>query len=235
MPVNVNFIIAHTPAIVSSIAGISTDYQNPNLQASGTLIYAVNPEDGKTYVLLSKERIWEGPNSGKWKGFGGKKEPQESLIETALRETKEESRGLIEYSKNQIPFDQLIAVEHYHCKYLQFMLPVEYDPAINDRFQDSLFDNQYFMEKTEVRWIPLENLVATIREADVISKQNECTPFDVEASIHIDGEELYLGHDFTETMTILLRESPETLDRLMDHMPHSRVLVSDKNWETTKV
>ncbi len=225
-----NFVLNSVSAIICAVNVISPTYENPKLKAAGSLLYATNPADGQKYVLLSKERIWDGPSSGRWKGFGGKKESHESLIETVLRETKEESREVINYSKSEIPFDQLIGVEHYQCKYLQLMLPIDFDPSLPQRFQDSHFDNPFFMEKTEVRWIALDDLIAAVREADAKARDLNVRPFDVEASIQLDGETLSLAHDFTETMAILLRESPETLDRFMRDMPYSSTLVSDQNW-----
>jgi len=208
---------------------ISLDYTNPKLKAAGTLIYAINPQDKKTYVLLAKERVWEGPNSDKWKSFGGKQDPGETLIETALRETKEESRGLIDIKKDQIPFDQLIAVEHYQCKYLQLTLRVEYDHSINARFQGALFEDKHFMEKTEVRWVPLDELNHAVQRADELAKATNTRPFHQDVDIQYNGETFSIGHDFIETMTILHREAPEVLKTL--HRG-SNLLISDKDWTT---
>lgn len=215
---------------VSLSAGITSDYDNPKLKAAGTLLYATDPKTGQVMVLLSKERIWDDVNSGRWKAFGGKRDPGENLVQTALRETKEESRGIVQLSLADIDFNRLIAVEHTACKYLQLVVPIEYDPAINARFQDTRHEDTHFMEKTEVRWVPLTAVVEAVKKADLEAQAKGCRPYHCDAVVEYNGDTLVLGRDFAETMVIMHREAPAMLQSLQSP---SSVLLSDADWVKT--
>lgn len=227
--------LATTVSLLSSSEIIDASYQNGRIRAAGTLSYAQNPEDGKIYVLLAKEAVWEGPSSGKWKGFGGKREANETIFETAIRETLEESRNMICYSIDEIPFDQLITVAHYHHKYLQIMLPIEYDPEIPRRFHLVEVEDRHYLEKTEIRWVLLEDLMQAVQKVEQLSREKNVSPCKVPVSLHMMGEELPLAGDFIETMAIILREAPQAITSIMKdgRVPHA-IVVSDENWNTVE-
>lgn len=223
--------LAITISSLPSSETIDASYQNNRIRAAGTLSYAQNPEDGKIYVLLAKEAVWEGPSSGKWKGFGGRREANETIFQTAIRETLEESRNTICYSIDQIPFDHLITVAHYHHKYLQIMLPIEYDPEIPRRFHRVEVEDRHYLEKTEIRWVLLEDLMQAVQTVDRLSREKNVPPCKVPVSLQMKDEELPLAGDFVETMAIILREAPQAIASIMKdgHVPHA-IVVSDENW-----
>lgn len=208
---------------------LPSSYNISNFKAAGTLIYSINPEDGKAYVLLTKEAP-NGPRAGRWTGFGGWREYGEHLIETALRETKEETKGTVDFSVDCIDFNRLVAVEHHHCKYLQLLLPIEYDPTIPDRFLQARMTDPSSLEKVELRWVLASNLMRAVRHVDAIARKTLRDPREVDVSIQTRRASLLLGREFAETMTILNREAPQVMNTLGHQISETSLTVSDKKW-----
>lgn len=198
----------------------SASYDNNMLKAAGVLPYA-QAKDGKVYVLLGRQSISTIPSSGMWKGFGGKREPGETLFLTALREAKEESRAVLGennpiYNPADFIFAGTIATEHYNFKYFQIMAPVEYDKKIAKRFKKIFSENPCVMEKLEVRWVAVEELYKAIAEAHQASVEQNCLPSQINRIIHVkDGKEyLPLARDFVETLTANYRNPQDSIHQL---------------------
>jgi 8-oxo-dGTP pyrophosphatase MutT (NUDIX family) len=200
---------------------ITADYDNLSLKAAGVLPYAY-ADDGKVYVLLGRQAISKIPSSGMWKGFGGKRDPGETLIRTALREAKEESRAVLGdnnpiYDLASFPFDQAIVTAHYHFKYLQVMAPVAWDPEVAQRFQQIYSASPYEMEKLEVRWVAFEELYAALVEAHQAALDQKCAfPSDMNRIIHVKVENdfLPLARDFVETLLANYRNPHDSIHLL---------------------
>lgn len=201
---------------------ITQTYDNPNLKAAGILPYTL-ADDGKVYVLLGRQAISSIPSSGMWKGFGGKRDPGETLFFTALREAKEESRAVLGeenplYDPNEFPLDQVIVTEHYNFKYLQLMAPVKWDPDAPKRFQLIFSEDPHIMEKLEVRWVLFEELYKVLGEANQASIDQNCLPSQINRILHVkDGEDyLPLARDFVETLIINYRNDQDSI-HLLNH------------------
>lgn len=199
---------------------LTADYDNPKLKAAGVLPYSVGP-DGKVYVLLGRQNINTIPSSGMWKGFGGKRDPGETLVITALREAKEESRAVLGennpiYNVGQFPFDQAISTEHYNCKYLQIMAPVTWDPTVEDRFQNIFSSDPHVMEKLAVRWVAFEELYKAIAEGHQASVEQKCAPMQINRILHVkSGDDfLPLARDFVETLCANYRNPNDSIHQL---------------------
>ena len=208
----------------------SPDYQNPTIRASGTLLYAFH--GNKTYVLLSKHDSSDEKhacNTDKWESFGGFKEPGLTLVENAFHETWEESRGLISLSYDTTDHRGMVVFEQQNT-YLQLLVRIEYDPTLLTTFRHTRVpkpadcdpNRAYnpFMEKLEIRWVPLEDLIHDLRyvEYSVVKDKTDketriphCAVWDKDRD-----ENLHLRPAFIATMSSLVAAAPEVINQVVN-------------------
>jgi 8-oxo-dGTP pyrophosphatase MutT (NUDIX family) len=230
-PIVSNVAYAQTFTAVNEI---NVDYDNPKLKAAGVLPYAL-ADDGKIYVLLGRQTVSKIPSSGMWKGFGGKRDPGETLVLTALREAKEESRAVLGenspiYCPCSFPFSEAIVTEHYNFKYLQLMAPVAWDATISERFQKIYSEDSHIMEKLDIKWVAFEDLYKSIEEAHQASIEEKCLPSQIKRIIHVktDNDFLPLARDFVETLTANYRNPQDSIHLLsQNQMPISYSFSTD--------
>ena len=224
-------------------AVFTPDYQNPKIRAAGCLLYAFNQKDGRTYVLLSQHNASGKPcDIDKWEGIGGFQEKGATLTQTIFEELFEESRRLISLSYETVDHGRLIVFEQQNC-YLQMAIPVDYDETLPAKFQQTVVPrpdgckNMYgsetfynpdtnedelynpFMEKNEVRWICLDDLVQSIQENSPYVKDRE------------RNEDIPLRGVFLKTMTRLAKAAPDVFALMKDpstRLPSPR-FISDKD------
>jgi ADP-ribose pyrophosphatase YjhB (NUDIX family) len=223
-PISSRFLSTHAYPVLSAPT-------HEKLRAAGTLLYALNPQ-GIVSVLLSKEVKWAGPSSEKWKGFGGKRDPDETLVQTAIRETKEESRNLIALNTSGIK-SGMIGCTHYRCKYFQLMMPIPYQDSLPALFSAATSQDPAFLEKSEIRWFPFQRLLETIKNTDTLAMKRGCSPRKLEGPIYLKMgiERFPLAADFTETMIVIQRTVPHLLMQLSEGkaLTANSVLVSDES------
>ena len=108
-----------------------------------------------TYILLglSKDRI------PVWADLGGRTEKNETTIETAIREFKEESRSVLSIDLTRTTKIVITSGSDYPNLPNQVILFVQVDPTqyninINTVFQKTIPKTVYEDEMSELRWIP---------------------------------------------------------------------------------
>jgi pantetheine-phosphate adenylyltransferase len=204
---------------------ISLDYDNDRLKAAGILPYA-RGDDGRVYVLLGKQAEYEHHSSGLWKGFGGLRDSGETLVFTALREAKEESRSVLGqdspcYDPQNLSLDHVVVSEHYGSKYLQLMVPVRWDKEAPSRFQTITSIDKYQKEKSVICWVPFEDLYRSLEEASSASFKEGYFPMHV----RVGADSLPLAKDFVNTLLINFRNPRDSIHLLAQNVlpiPSSR-------------
>jgi 8-oxo-dGTP pyrophosphatase MutT (NUDIX family) len=142
--------------------------------AAGTLLWA-RDERGQPKVLLGKRagRNW-------WANLGGKAEPEEYLYQTARRETREESGGLIDLSDQIEGATSHDLVEYRRnertfSRYRMYLVQIEYRPAAQ-------FTGLTHTEHEDYEWVFVSDLFSAIEGS---GQSDEKTP------IFVDQKELY--------------------------------------------
>jgi 8-oxo-dGTP pyrophosphatase MutT (NUDIX family) len=148
-----------------------------NHTAAGVLIY--NEEEKS--ILLGK-RI----NHKWWGNLGGKSDinvasPDKTLIETAIRETLEESLGLISLTQAQLsraPFHDLkknSESDAVSFLYRMYVVPHEHiDPAdLNNAPEDQA--HHWKKEYTDFMWVPVDLVLSAVQKNDLIEEEKQQT------------------------------------------------------------
>jgi len=193
-------------------------YENPELAAAGVVPYAL--VDGSAKLLLGKQTE-EGRRAGFWQGFGGGRDPGETLFETALREFAEESRQSLTdvpspYEAESYPMDGVFATEHKNCRYFQLMVPVAFDPDLSERFQKGAGETQFEREKSEFRWVDLQKVMAAVYRARILGLVEGVPPSELSVPVFVpEDEEMLLAHNFLETLIIQMLNSEDGIHSLL--------------------
>lgn len=128
---------------------------------------------GKIYLLLSREGY--GRNKGFYSDFGGTADSSETIKETAIRESYEESNGFLG-TKSEI--DKLIQnkliTKLTSLTYTTYVVEVTYDKNLPKTFKNNLkyaqkaFGNimckNGFYEKDKLKWVELTNIKKFLKE-----------------------------------------------------------------------
>ena len=123
---------------------------------------------GEIYFLLGQDKKSLGyKDSLKWSGFGGLKKENESYLQGALRETIEESMGILgsEYDIRKKVINQPIMYRN-SCIYIMIIKYDENLPNIFNNFYEysqkaiSLNSiNEGYFEKCNIKWIKKSDLI----------------------------------------------------------------------------
>ena len=147
----------------------------PGLSSAGVFLWSKDPT-GKPVVLLSK-RV----RQNVWDTFGGSSDlGEEFLFQTAIRETVEESLGLVQLTEQELmgvpSHDYIVGDTLFRTYYVKH----SYFPAsdINSLITGS-------SEKTEFKWFSIEELVKGLLSGDLKSAPNSTW------TTAIDGDLLY--------------------------------------------
>ncbi len=199
---------------------ISLTYDNAQLKAAGVVPYS-KAKNGKVYVLLGRQALYPHASAGLWKGFGGRRDDGETLIFTALREAKEESRAVLGpenccYNSENLSLDHAIVSEHYQSKYLQLMIPVPWDKDAPSRFESLANSDPYQMEKLAIEWVAFEDLYKVLKEANHASLESGCLPRQMNRTfkVSVDTNLLPLANDFVETLLANFRNEQDSVHLL---------------------
>lgn len=132
----------------------------------GAGILPVSLYRGNVMFLFGRERA-----SGLWSDFGGKAEPGETDIQTAVREGSEELNGFYGSGTdlfNKINHSLLNKVDYDH--YATYIFRVDYDKSLPIYFKNANEFVEFHMpnivnnrknglfEKTELRWFTIEEM-----------------------------------------------------------------------------
>ena len=122
------------------------------IRRAGIIPFLVDAR-GITYMLLglSKEK------NPVWADLGGRREGNETTLQTAIREFNEESRSVLSIDLNRIT--KIIITGHN--KPDQVIIVIEIDPTqhninINNNFINTIPKTKYEDEMTELRWIDFD-------------------------------------------------------------------------------
>jgi 8-oxo-dGTP pyrophosphatase MutT (NUDIX family) len=176
------------------------------LKAAGTLICAINPLDNKRYVLLAQEGPRTDANSCKWSGFGGGRDGTETLLQTAIRETFEESRGLIKIELDDTsPIQkEVILCKDYKNQFALFIISMPFDAKLAEKFHFSITPQDFsFQEKIKIQWVLFSNLMT------LISKQTEEDSTEV-SKLELEYKEakLPIAPKFMQTLVLMHKKAP---------------------------
>ena len=229
-----NFLLAPEMTLKNRKSVISLSYDQSHFKAAGIVPYA-QAEDGKVYLLLGRQALYPHKSAGQLKGFGGGRDPGETLIYTALREAEEESRCVLDkdhacYNSEKISFDHVIVSEHNRCKYLQLMVPIAWDEKVPARFQTLNYTDPHLMEKLAVYWIACEEIYQVIQKAHQVSLQENRWPTEMTRTfeINVDSEKFSLSNDFVETLLVNYRNPVDSIHLLAQNvMPIPSSISSD--------
>ena len=127
--------------------------------------------NNEIYLFFGREAlIPKGKSSGLWSDFGGKKENNETVFETALREGWEETSGILGNMKHlkQIMKNNTIG-KIYTKTYTTFLIEINYDTKLpkllKDRYtnalknhKDKVIEENGLYEKDRGKWLSLNQL-----------------------------------------------------------------------------
>ena len=119
--------------------------------------------EGITYLLLgfSKEK------KAVWADLGGRVEPGETVLETALREFGEESRHVLPVDLNNIK--NILVTGNF--KQVIFFIQVSGDNYnINDLFQSTVPQSEYEDEMQFLQWIPYDTFLTLTNISNSLRK-----------------------------------------------------------------
>ncbi len=105
--------------------------------AAGILPFAISGR--RTFILLGRERFKKG-KCGRWSDFGGKREANETVEQTASREAEEEADGLLgnrrELHEKLVKGDDVYGLSSSRAgTYRSFLLKIDYDADLPARFE----------------------------------------------------------------------------------------------------
>ena len=130
-------------------------YETNYVRRAGIIPFIIH--NGITYILLgfSKER------KPVWADLGGRAEPNETTLQTALREFGEESRYVLSLNLTQVNKifitgkkkpDQVLLVVRVD--------PTDYNLNINSYFQQTIPMTEYEDEMSLLQWIPYDTFMS---------------------------------------------------------------------------
>ena len=150
----------------------------PTWSGAGVLPYYVDAH-GEAWVLLGKERAGS-THSNSWCDFGGSKDPNEMPIDTARRESDEESHGLLRRGNaTPLSYDRVIG-RYYGMFFSEVRNP---EVITQHNFTHAVSSDQ---EKTKIAWVRASSLLAALSTP---------TPND-RVYMHIDGHSEWLRPPF---------------------------------------
>ena len=126
--------------------------EDSEIKAAGIVPYALGP-DNNIYILLGNE-AFSVKSRDLYKGFGGAKEFGERSIDTAQRECREESEGLLDL---KIRGSGIIVTQDFRNAYTQFIVPIDFDNEIPMKFDLIKNENS---EKKCLKWIKFNDIYA---------------------------------------------------------------------------
>lgn len=137
----------------------------------GAGVLPVALHKNKLYCLFGKENKFEDSAPG-FSDFGGGEDYDETFLETAVREAREETTGFLGSEKDIRKI--LMKTGQYHIvlpnKHHMFILPMNYEPLLelyynnNQKFIQSHLDENVIkkskiFEKSEIRWICIDDVL----------------------------------------------------------------------------
>ena len=137
----------------------------------GAGVLPVALHKNKLYFLFGKENKFEDTAPG-FSDFGGGQDFDETILETAIREGREETTGFLGSEKDVRKI--LMKTGQYHIvlqnKHHMFILPMNYEPLLelyynnNQKFIQSHLDENIIkkskiFEKSEIRWICIDDVL----------------------------------------------------------------------------
>lgn len=137
----------------------------------GAGVLPVALHKNKLYCLFGKENKFEDSAPG-FSDFGGGEDYDETFLETAVREAREETTGFLGSEKDIRKI--LMKAGQYHIdlteKYRMFILPINYDPMlevyynnnqkfIQSRLNDNIIKKSKIFEKSEIRWVCIDDVL----------------------------------------------------------------------------
>ncbi|NGX47889.1 MAG: hypothetical protein K1000chlam3_01274 [Chlamydiae bacterium] len=130
----------------------------------GVLPYCV--QNNEVYFLLSKEGYGRAKNT--WCDFGGGKNKEETVIQTAAREGWEESRDILD-DKETIQGKISLASSIGLKKYKMFFMKIENPSTItNKEFTKRKFSKHCRMEKTKIAWVKADDVFKAVQNGNRI-------------------------------------------------------------------
>ncbi len=127
------------------------------LYTSGYLRAGIIPftvYNNKTYILLGLSN----EDKPVWADLGGRQETNETTLDTAIREFKEESRNVISPDMSKIT--KIFITEDPHQTILfMYMHPVQQIFNINAEFLNTVPKSKYEDEMILLKWILLEDFI----------------------------------------------------------------------------
>ena len=137
----------------------------------GAGVLPISIKNNKIYFLFGKENKYN--DTPGWADFGGGTEPNENILNGAVREAWEESTGFLG-SKEEIKKRILKWKKTFqYDRYTTFLMPMEYDDkliyyfnnnqkCIEKKLDPKIIKNSYIFEKDELKWFSFEELEKNI-------------------------------------------------------------------------
>ena len=107
-----------------------------------TLVYI--EKDGK-YLMLHRTKKQQDPNAGKWIGVGGHFEENETSVECALREVKEETN--LTLTKYRFRGIVTFISDEYETEYMHLFTATEFEGELSD------------CDEGELKWIEKDKIL----------------------------------------------------------------------------
>lgn len=123
--------------------------------------------NGVLFFLMGRER-----HNNLWCDFGGRPDPGENILQTAIREGGEELNGLLginEKLHNKVTKNYITQLNHK--TYSSILFQIDYNPNLVEIFKNNndfaetyfpnLIDNNHngLFEKTEIKWFTIDELI----------------------------------------------------------------------------
>ena len=163
----------HTSPKIASPNDLNFLYETNYIRRAGIIPFTIY--NNTTYILLgfSKEK------KPVWADLGGRAEPNETTLQTALREFGEESRYVLPIDLTRI---NKIFITGKKKNPDQVLLVIKVDPSdynlnINHYFQQTVPMTEYEDEMSLLQWIPydtflsMENLSKSMRKIQKLLKK----------------------------------------------------------------
>lgn len=176
---------------------------------AGVLVYGKDPKTGKLSVLLGKRirHNW-------WGNFGGKsdtglstKHQDKTLADTAIREVKEESFGLLHFSPIQLtnsPSHDILNQEGF--LYRMYITPHRYiapDRLLEAEHSPESEQNKWDAEYSAYQWIPLDELLQGLKDNQLVEEEGQKTLKIKDMLLHPPFAEMLQEREVQEVLTAL--------------------------------
>jgi len=184
---------------------------------AGVLFYAKH--ERQVFLLLGHldyAELPEGPHP--WSDLGGQRiETDTNPSQTAAYEAKKKAGSSLGFTQDemegQIDSEHGVLIIHNEgLRYVLHLVPIVYDDY-PDKFSKSA---QRRIEMTELRWLPLRNVVEAVELAIERGTTHHC-----ELSVGKEEQPLLLGHKLVDSLMIAV--SMDLLSRLSRCLPSRRI------------